>query len=137
MAAEMLPFLYTHMATPIRANVDDIICYVKQRALDVDTFYNHVFEGTLDKYYSAILTELASDLLALPVERAYLDLEPLDAEADVEEVTDAVMELSLVVSSWFLKDAAIVSTDLARVIQKVPAEDIREARFLLRKNLLH
>lgn len=125
------------MQEVIRADTQSIIDHVKQKALDIDAFYNHVFDDTIKHYYESVLAEVASDLLALPVEREYIGLEPLTTDEDVDDLATAVIEISLIVSAWFLKDPKTVEVDITNALTKAPAEDIRESRFLRRQQLLH
>lgn len=120
-----------------KPDVECIILVLKEKALDFNTLYNHVEHGTIDQYYSSVLAEVASDLLALPVERAYLGLEQLDPTDDCDQVTNAVIEISSVLSNWFLKDQAVVGKDLTNTILNTSAEDIREARFLKLHQMLN
>lgn len=121
----------------IKADVASIIEDVKKKSLDSDLFYDHVLDGTINQYYISILEWVCSDLLLLSVERAHLGMDLLETSEAADEIADAVREVSLLLSAWFLKDPNEVERDFARTIQKCPVEDIREARFLLRKNLLN
>jgi hypothetical protein len=121
----------------IKGTVELIVADVRQRSLDSHTFYNHVLDGTLELFYMTMLLEVVCNLLVLPVERQFLGLEPVDSETDITEVTQAIRDISLLVSTWFLKEASLVERDMLKAIQTFSAEDIREARFLRLNQLLH
>lgn len=131
------PFFLSAMQEVIKADTDSIVEAVKTKALDVETFYNHVFDGTIKQYYTSVLAEIASDLLTLPIERQCAGLELLEGDDAIDEIADAICDIALVLGSWFLKDPKTVQVDIANALTEAPAADIREARLLRRHKLLN
>lgn len=125
------------MTTLHTPDVESIIAALKLRSLDFNTYYNHVVNGTINQYYSSLLSQIASDLLAMSVEREYLGFDPLDPKEDVDEMLIALTEIASVLSTWFLKDHKVVEQDLTTAVQNTSADDIREARFLKLHKMLN
>lgn len=114
--------------------LQDVIDKAHKLCLDTKKYNRHLKKGTLDTFYSQILSNTVKDLAALPVERSAHGLDPVQNPIDVSFTFACVADI---VCLTFGKTFKQVEADLVQVIRDFPAEDYRTARELHHSNMLH
>jgi len=114
--------------------VGDIVNKVQEIALDVNKYYLHMTDNTVDAYYQEVLTQVVTDMAVLPLERVLADVGPIE---DANEIQDGFVKIIYTLSDLFGKDPKQVSIDLSLVLNKFPLNDVRQSTFLRHKGRLN
>ncbi|TFH07492.1 MAG: hypothetical protein E4H14_08395 [Candidatus Thorarchaeota archaeon] len=114
--------------------LQEVIDKAHKSCLNTKKYNKHLERGTLDTFYSQILSNTVKDLIALPVERAAQGLDP---EQNPLEVSFTFACVADIVCLTFGKTFKQVEADLVQVIRDFPTDDFRTARKLRLSNLLH
>lgn len=114
--------------------ISDVLKKIQQITFDVDKFYTHTKNNTLDNYYKTVLTETVNTITLFPIDRALSNLDPFD---DVAAIHNTFKMITEIISNMFLKDKVQVEKDLVDIVTKYPTDDVYTARMLQYHNQLH
>lgn len=114
--------------------IEDIVDHLHQVFLDNGEFLEHQRNGTLEDFYSTLLTAVVSDVVILPVQRELEGLDPLD---DPDQIAHVFSEIATSLGIAFGKTTNQVSKDLMNVLYNFPVADYRKAIVLKHQNALH
>jgi len=112
----------------------DVVERASTLASDANTLYDNLVAGTLEEYYDQVIVAIATDLMAVPVDRTFNGLPEIE---DPAEVVAAIDSISSILSRTFAKSQQSITKDLSVLVEQLPIDDLREARFRRNAGLLN
>lgn len=114
--------------------MEELISVFEQQAIDVDLLYSHLKEGTIEILYKNMIEQAVTNIMLLPLYRHERDLPQIE---DLDEVSDDIMKIAEIIAFVCDKTPKMVEQDMMEVVHQFPSEDLKQANFLRRQNLLN
>lgn len=118
----------------IDLNIADIVSRIESISMNGSAFYEHVKNGTLEKYYQELLTTMVNDMTLLTIERSYQDFDPVETMTIVNQ---AYTDMVAMIATLFQKNKQNVTHDLFAIMRLYPVEDIHLSQFYKHQNMLN
>lgn len=114
--------------------LEDLIDKVQALSTDVDAYYTHLSQGTLDQYYKQVLDTAVVDMMRLPMQRMLDKMTPVE---DPEDINRSLVKIADILATSFNRSHEQTRTDIIEAVNACPADDIRQAMVLRHNNKLN
>lgn len=114
--------------------LEQVIDLINQELVDANSFIKHQQAGTLDSYYDDMINRIAGNMVLLPLQREFNNLDPL---TNPHEVINMFKHAADIISTVFGKTPTMVHSDMIDAVENFPADDYRHAIYLRQTNALN
>lgn len=112
----------------------DTVDKLKITLKDVNEYFDHQTNGTINAYYKEVLNNFAVDLMVVPIDRFTNGLPEID---DPDEISEVIEQASRLIAYTFDKSHQQIKDDLNVCVENLPIKDFREARLRRTQGMLH
>lgn len=115
-------------------SVKEITELVEAQSHDIDVLCAHYKNGTIEKFYTDLITETTTTLMMIPARRSELDLPIIE---DADSISLEVAKIAGIIGMMCSIPKIHVERDLMMAVHEFPSEDVRQSSRLRAQHLLN